>query len=123
MKIKPITSIYLTVLLCAIVFFIQPLQWLSESVQWALIGFIGTFGLITWFFSKGMSQAKSGKVWINQFLASIAIKMFTTLSYLTIFLYVNKDWETAQKLQLAIGAFIVYIAFTILLAGNKPSAE
>ena len=123
MKIKPITAIYLTIVLCAIVFFIQPLQWLTESVQLALIGFIGTFGLITWFFSKSMSQAKSGKVWINQFLASIAIKMFTTLSSLTIFLYVNKDWETAQKLQLAIGAFVVYIAYTILLAGNKPSAE
>ena len=123
MKIKPTTAIYLTIVLCAIVFFIQPLQWISESVKWALVGFICTFGVITWFFSKSMSQAKSGKVWINQFLASIAIKMFVTLSYLTIFLYLNKDWETAQKLQLAIGAFIVYILYTILLAANKPSSE
>lgn len=123
MKSKPITSIYLTILLIIIVFLIQPLLSISESVQWALVGFISTFGLITWFFSKSMSQAKSGKVWINQFLASIAIKMFSTLSYLTIFLYLNKEWETAQKLQLAIGAFVIYIAYTIVLAASKPIAE
>jgi hypothetical protein len=92
-------------------------------VLWAIMGFVVTFGIITWFFSKAMMNAKNGKVWINQFLASIAIKMFATLSYLTIFLYMNKDWATAQKLQLAIGAFFIYIAYTILLANTKPNAE
>ncbi len=123
MTIKPITGIYFTLLLTGLVFSNESLHWMSFDVQWALIGYIGIFGAITWFFSKSMTQAKSGKVWINQFLASIAIKMFTTLSYLTIFLYLNKDWETGQKLQLAIGAFVVYILYTILLAANKPSAE
>ncbi|MEY2764581.1 MAG: hypothetical protein RLZZ205_1005 [Bacteroidota bacterium] len=123
MTIKPITGIYFTFLLTGLVLSNESLHWMPSDVQWALIGYIGIFGAITWFFSKSMTQAKSGKVWINQFLASIAIKMFTTLSYLTIFLYLNKDWETAQKLQLAIGAFVVYILYTILLAANKPSAE
>lgn len=123
MTIKPITGIYFTLLLTGIIFSNVLLHWISADVQWALIGYIGLFGTITWFFSKSMTQAKSGKVWINQFLASIAIKMFTTLSYLTIFLFLNKDWEITQKLQLAIGAFVIYILYTILLAANKPSAE
>ena len=123
MTIKPITGIYFTFLLTGLVLSNESLHWMPSDVQWALIGYIGIFGAITWFFSKSMTQAKSGKVWINQFLASIAIKMFTTLSYLTIFLYLNKDWETGQKLQLAIGAFVAYILYTILLAANKPSAE
>ncbi len=123
MKTKPSTGVYLSIILCAILFLIEPLGWVSEGVLWAIMGFVVTFGIITWFFSKAMVNAKNGKVWINQFLASIAIKMFATLSYLTIFLYMNKDWATAQKLQLAIGAFFIYIAYTILLANTKPNAE
>jgi hypothetical protein len=123
MKTKPSTGVYLSIILCAILFLIEPLGWVSEGVLWAIMGFVVTFGIITWFFSKAMMNAKNGKVWINQFLASIAIKMFATLSYLTIFLYMNKDWATAQKLQLAIGAFFIYIAYTILLANTKPNAE
>ena len=123
MKTKPSTGVYLSIILCAILFLIEPLGWVSEGVLWAIMGFVVTFGIITWFFSKAMMNAKNGKVWINQFLASIAIKMFATLSYLTIFLYMNKNWATAQKLQLAIGAFFIYIAYTILLANTKPNAE
>jgi hypothetical protein len=123
MKTKPSTGVYLSIILCVILFLIEPLGWVSEGVLWAIMGFVVTFGIITWFFSKAMMNAKNGKVWINQFLASIAIKMFATLSYLTIFLYMNKDWATAQKLQLAIGAFFIYIAYTILLANTKPNAE
>ncbi len=123
MKTKPSTGVYLSIILCAILFLIEPLGWVSEGVLWAIMGFVVTFGIITWFFSKAMVNAKNGKVWINQFLASIAIKMFATLSYLTIFLYMNKDWATAQKLQLAIGALFIYIAYTILLANTKPNAE
>jgi hypothetical protein len=123
MKTKPLTGVYLSIILCAILFLIQPLGWITGSVHSAIMGFIVTFGIITWFFSKAMMNAKNGKVWINQFLASIAIKMFATLSYLTIFLYLNKDWATTQKLQLAIGAFFIYIAYTVLLANTKPNAE
>ncbi len=123
MKTKPSTGVYLSIILCAILFLIEPFGWVSEGVLWAIMGFVVTFGIITWFFSKAMMNAKNGKVWINQFLASIAIKMFATLSYLTIFLYMNKDWATAQKLQLAIGAFFIYIDYTILLANTKPNAE
>lgn len=123
MKIQPSTTLLLSVALGILLFAVNKFNPFEPAIFLGLAGFIGLFGMITWFFSKAMFNAKSGKIWINQFLASIAIKMFATLSYLTIYLYTHKDWDTQQKLQLAIGAFFIYISFTVLLATIKPKSE
>ncbi len=90
--------------------------------NWAF-GYVGVFTLLVVFFYNQLSQSKNSKTFITQFLGSVAAKMFVTLIYLTIAFYTQKTWSMGEKTQLAITAFVAYIAFTLLLAKSKPTQE
>jgi len=63
------------------------------------------------YFAYQYLQKSSTKMFVNSFMGIMGVKMFASLIFLAIYLYINP----AQKYEVAFGLFVIYIAFNILL--------
>ncbi|MCC6599682.1 MAG: hypothetical protein IT223_03305 [Crocinitomicaceae bacterium] len=57
------------------------------------------------------SEAKSPARFVSAFMGVISIKLLLTVTFLGIYIYFFRE----QKLALALGVFIIYIAYTLLI--------
>jgi uncharacterized membrane protein YobD (UPF0266 family) len=71
------------------------------------------FGLLTVVLYRNILQAneKSPRRFVTAFMASVTIKLLVTLAFLGIYLY----FDRVNKIPVALGFFVIYIAYTIVL--------
>jgi hypothetical protein len=71
------------------------------------------FGLLTIVLYRNILQAneKSPRRFVTAFMGSVTIKLLVTLAFLAIYLY----FDRVNKVQVALGFFVIYIGYTIVL--------
>jgi hypothetical protein len=71
------------------------------------------FGLLTVVLYRNILQAneKSPRRFVTAFMGSVTIKLLVTLAFLAIYLY----FDRVNKVQVALGFFVIYIGYTIVL--------
>jgi uncharacterized membrane protein YobD (UPF0266 family) len=71
------------------------------------------FGLLTVVLYRNILQAneKSPRRFVTAFMGSVTIKLLVTLAFLGIYLY----FDRVNKIPVALGFFVIYIAYTIVL--------
>jgi hypothetical protein len=71
------------------------------------------FGLLTVVLYRNILQAneKSPRRFVTAFMGSVTIKLLVTLAFLGIYLY----FDRVNKISVALGFFVIYIGYTIVL--------
>jgi len=78
-----------------------------------LYGVVLGMGLYTYFSYRHMSKVSS-KMFVNGFMGVMGIKMFVSLVFLAIYLFI----DSSQKYEVAFGLFAIYIVFNFLLLSS-----
>lgn len=79
----------------------------------ALYGVVLAMGIFTYFSYKHMNKVRP-KMFVNSFMGVMGIKMFGSLVFLAIYLFI----DASHKYEIAFGLFAIYICFNILLLSS-----
>lgn len=103
--------ILLSAILIMLIYTINNFGWLE--LPRILYGVVVGLGIITFFSYKHMSKV-SAKMFVNSFMGIMGIKMFASLIFLVIYLFI----DSSQKYEVAFGLFTIYIIYNVFLFSN-----
>lgn len=92
---------------------------LVKTVPVLLYAAIGLIGGLSWLLYRYIlkENQKSPRRFVTAFMASVTIKLLFTVGLVGVAVYFDKE----NKIVLAIGMFVIYIAYTLVLVRSLTS--
>jgi hypothetical protein len=117
---KPfLSTLFVGVILVLLVVGLNFAGIVSRNLIGWIIPFILVFSAILAAMNQWAQKPQSATAFVTKFMGTIIIKLFSSLIFLTIALYINKGWEMKEKIILSGMVFLTYIVFTIFLGKDQ----